>query len=61
MTATYEVTVKLTIVHDVDKVDETLKDANELATDICNMICDEAALCGGVAMYEVIETSINVK
>ena len=61
MTAVYEITVKFTVFTDVDKIDETLKDPHEMATDICNTVCDENTSFGGVTMYEVIETGVNVK
>ena len=53
MKAVYDIALKLTIVHDIDEVNEDFKNADELATDICHMICDEAVMCNAVASYDV--------
>lgn len=61
MKAKYEITMKLTVIHDIEKVDENLKSSDDLATDICHMICDEASMCGAVATYDIIESTIDIK
>lgn len=60
MKVNYEVTVKFNAVFDIEEIGR-LKDNNEFATDICAEICDEIATAGGVAVYEVIESKIDVK
>lgn len=60
MKANYEITLKLNIMHDIDKL-TNLKDAHELANDIVHMICDEATMCNGVATYEILNSTLNVK
>lgn len=60
MKVKYEATIKVTVVHDIDTL-ENLKDNNEFATDLVTMICDEATTAGGVACYEILESSIDVK
>ena len=59
MKVKYETTIKVTVVHDIDTL-ENLKDNNEYATDIARLICDEATTAGGVACYEILESSIDV-
>lgn len=59
MKVKYETTLKLTVVHDIDTL-ENLKDNNEYASDIARLICDEATTAGGVACYEILESSIDV-
>ena len=61
MKATYNITLKLTIVHDVDKIDESLKSETEMANDIVQMIADESALAGAVVCYELLEGTLTVK
>ena len=60
MKVKYDVTLKITLIHDVDSV-EGLKTNSEIANDIGQLICDEATVSNGVACYEVIESSIDVK
>lgn len=58
--ATYEATIKFKVVHEIDTV-ENLKDYNEFAQDIGEMVCDEATMVGAVASYDIIEMKLNVK
>lgn len=60
MKATYEVNLKVVVIHDVDTL-ENLKSNTEMANDIATMICDEATSCGAVAMYDIVSSSVNVK
>jgi hypothetical protein len=62
MIATYEMTLKVIVKQEIDKFpDENLKSDREYAENVCQMIADEAIVAGGVASYEIIESSINVK
>lgn len=58
--AKYEVTLKVTIIHDIDTI-ENLKTSEEMSNDIVQMICDEATMSGAVASYEILESKIDVK
>lgn len=60
MKAKYEVTLKVTIEHDIDTI-ENLKSSEEMSNDIVQMICDEATMSGAVASYEILESKIDVK
>ena len=60
MKAKYEVTIKVSVVHDIDAI-ENLKDNNEFANDLVQMICDEASQAGGVACYEILNSSVDVR
>ena len=60
MKAKYEVTLKVTVIHDIDTI-ENLKDNNEFANDLARMVCDEATTAGAVACYEIIESALDVK
>ena len=60
MKARYEVTLKVSVIHDIDTL-ESLKDNNEFANDLARMICDEATMTGAVACYEILESSIDVR
>ena len=57
MKAKYEVNLRVTIIHDIDTI-ANLKGSNEFATDLAQMICDEATNCGAVACYEIIDSKI---
>ena len=59
MKVKYETTLKVTVIHDIDTI-ENLKDNNEFANDLAQMICDEATTAGSVACYEIIESKIDV-
>lgn len=61
MKATYNITLKLSIVHDIDRIDENLKSETEMANDIVQMICDESALANAVVCYELLEGTLTVK
>lgn len=61
MKAIYNITLNLIIAHEVDKIDENLKTDNEMAADICRLICDEATMTDAVVIYEVVNSSIDVK
>ena len=61
MKAKYNNLLELTIVHDVDKIDENLKSSQELAQDICTMISDEATMCNAVCGYQILESTLDVK
>lgn len=60
MKVVYGATIKVNISHEIDTL-EDLKDNNEYATDIARMICDEATTAGGVACYEILESTIDVR
>ena len=62
MKVVYEVIAKFTVVQEIDSLKncKDLKTNDEFATDLCNMICDEAVNVG-VASYEIIESKIDVK
>ena len=60
MKAKYDVTIKVTFIHDVDTI-ENVKDPNEMSTDLAQMICDEATFAGVVACCDVIETRLDVR
>ena len=55
----YEVTAKFVVSHEIDNI-ENLKDNNEFASDLVQMVCDEASTCGAVATYEIIESKIDI-
>ena len=60
MKAKYDVTLKVTVIHDVDTI-ENLKSNTEFANDLVAMICDEATTAGGCACCEVLESALTVK
>lgn len=61
MKAIYNMTINLIIAHEIDKIDENLKNDNEMAADVCKIICDEAAMTDAVVVYEVVKSSIDVR
>ena len=60
MKATYEAVIKFKVVHEIDTF-ENLKDHNEFAQSIVDMVCDEATSCGAVASYEIMSNRLNVR
>ena len=60
MKVKYEMTLKVTVSHDIEGL-KNLKDNREYAEDLAQMICDEATVTGGVAVVDVIESTIDVK
>lgn len=60
MRADYDISVNLKLVYEIDTLEE-LKNDRQLAEDICRMIADEAIVAGGVASYDIIKSSVNVK
>lgn len=60
MRADYDISVNLKLVYEIDTLEE-LKTDRQLAEDICRMIADEATVAGGVASYDIIKSSVNVK
>lgn len=60
MKATYEATIKVKVVHEIDTL-ENIKDNNEFAQSIVEMICDEATTCGAVAICDVLESRLDVR
>ena len=62
MKVMYEVTAKFTVIQEIDSLKncKDLKTNDEFATDLCNMVCDEAVNVG-VASYEILESKIDVK
>lgn len=56
----YEVTVKFNAVFDYTRIGE-IKSNDEFATDISAVICDEIANAGGVAIYNVLESKIDIE
>lgn len=60
MKASYEMTLKLNIIHDIDSL-EDLKGDREYAEDVCKMICDEAMQADAVICYEILKSSMEVK
>lgn len=59
MKAHYEMVVKVNVYCDIQDVNDEIKTSQEMATDICNVICDEAAICGNVATYDIIRATIT--
>lgn len=62
MKVVYEVTAKFTVVQEIDTLRncKELKSNDEFATDLCMMVCDEAVNVG-VATYEILNSSIDVR
>lgn len=56
----YEVTVKFNAVFDYSRIGE-IKSNDEFATDIATVICDEIANAGGVAIYDIQESKIDIE
>ena len=59
MKVKYTTTIKVTALYDIDTL-ENLKDNNEYADGLTEMICDEIATAGGVGVCEIIDSSIDV-
>lgn len=60
MQVVYEVNLKVVVSHEIDTI-ENLKDNNEFAEDLRQMICDESAFSGGVAIVDILNSKIDVK
>ena len=60
MQVKYEINLKVTVVHEVSEM-EDLKTNSELAEDLRTMICDEATVAGGVAVVDILNSSIDVR
>ena len=56
MRATYDITVKFTMIHEVDKPEDIID-----PHDVAQFICDELTTENAVAAYDIIETSIDVR
>ena len=59
MKVKYTTTIKITSLYDIDTL-EDLKDNNEYAEGLIELICDETVTAGGVAVCEIIDSSIDV-
>lgn len=59
MKAVYETILKVTIVHDLNTL-ENVKNNAEFSQDMAEMICDEAAMAGGVATYEILDSHMDI-
>ena len=59
MKAKYKAIICVEVTHEVDKLKD-IKSDREFATDLCNMICDEATNAGGVATYKIYDSEVNV-
>ena len=55
----YNITIKLKITGDFEDL-ENLKDGREFATDLCNMICDEATETNKTVIYDILESELNI-
>lgn len=55
----YTMILKIEVGHDFEGV-ENMKGDREYAEGVCRMIADEVATAGGVASYDVIESTVNV-
>ena len=51
--------IKVNVYCDIQNVNDEIKTSQEMATDVCNIICDEAAMCGNVATYDIIRATIT--
>ena len=60
MIVKYKMKLEIEIVQPFEGFDN-LKDSHEYASDVCKLIADEATTAGGVAVYDILESSINVK
>lgn len=60
MKAEYEMIIKIKLGSEIDTL-ENLKDPHEMATDISQMICDEAVNAGVVACCDILETRLDVR
>lgn len=47
----YNITLKFQLTYEDLPFNE--KTAEELATDICHLVCDEVAIAGGVGLYHI--------
>lgn len=56
MKASYDITIKFTMVHEVDETKDIID-----PHDVAQYICDELTSGVSVAAYEVIETTIDVR
>ena len=60
MKATYEFTMQVKVVHEVDELNG-LKSDREMAVSVGEMICDQATYADGVASFDILESSLNIK
>lgn len=60
MKAVYEFTMQVKVIQEVDDI-TALKSDREFAVSVGEMIADEATQCNGVATFDVLESSLNVK
>lgn len=60
MLATYKMNLEIIVKHELDELKD-LKSDREMAECICQMIADEATMCGAVASYEILKSSLDVK
>lgn len=60
MKLVYESTIKFTVVHDVESL-EDIKNNHEYAECIARLVCDESTIAGAVASYEILESKIDAK
>lgn len=60
MKAKYTAIIKVEVTHDNLEHLKDIKSDREFATDLCNMICDEAVNAGAVATYKIYDSEVNV-
>lgn len=59
MIAVYETTIKIQVAHELDSL-ENLKSDREYAEGICQMIADESTSINGVAVCDIVKSSLSV-
>ena len=60
MKAKYKFNINVEINYDIDSL-EDLKDNNEMAQDLMELICDNVIIAGGVASCDVLKSEIDVR
>lgn len=60
MKAKYKFNINVEISYDIDTL-EGLKDNNEMAQDLRELICDNVIIAGGVAFCDVLKSEIDVR
>ena len=63
MIAEYDIILHIRVAHEIDDLETGghLKSDREMADSIGQMICDEAVTSGGVATYDILDSSFEAK